>query len=94
MPHEPLQRPNRGIHYISRGPLIFFFSAWVFFHGHSRFAGQQGKGEGIYLAPLCHFRPLRGRLGIGRAIAARGSPLRIAGSRTRAGNLWFPGASR
>ena len=25
---------------------FFFFSIWVFFHEHSRFTGQQGKGEG------------------------------------------------
>ena len=35
--------------------LKFFFSIWVFFHEHSRFTGQQGKGEGIYLTPLYHF---------------------------------------
>ena len=40
----------------------FFFSIWVFFHEHSRFAGQQGKGEGIYLAPLYRFHPLCGCL--------------------------------
>ena len=34
---------------------FFFFSIWVFFHEHSRFTGQQGKGEGIYLTPLYHF---------------------------------------
>ena len=26
--------------------IFFFFSIWVFFHEHSRFTGQQGKGEG------------------------------------------------
>ena len=62
---------------------FFFFSIWVFFHEHSRFTGQQGKGEGIYLTPLYHFHPLHRRLDIGRAIAAGCSPLRIAGSRTR-----------
>ena len=40
--------------------LRFFFSIWVFFHEHSRFTGQQGKGEGIYLTPLYHFHPLHG----------------------------------
>ena len=34
---------------------FFFFSIWVLFHKHSRFTGQQGKGEGIYLTPLYHF---------------------------------------
>ena len=71
-----------------------FFFIWVFFHEHSRFTGQQGKGEGIYLTPLYHFHPLYRRLGISRAITAESSPLRVAGSRTRAGNLWFPSASR
>ena len=37
---------------------IFFFSIWVFFHEHSRFTRQQGKGEGTYLTPLYHFHPL------------------------------------
>ena len=70
------------------------FFTRVFFHEHSRFTGQHGKREGIYLTPPYHFRPLRGHLGIGRAIAAGGTPLRIATSRTRTGNLWFPSASR
>ena len=72
---------------------FFFFSIWVFFHEHSRFTGQQGKGEGIYLTPLYHFHPLHRRLDISRAIAAESSPLHIAGSPTRTGNLWFPSTS-
>ena len=71
-----------------------FFSIWVFFHERSRFTGQQGKGKGIYLTPLYHFHPLHRHLDISRAIAAESSPLHIAGSRTRTGNLWFPSASR
>ena len=70
------------------------FFTWVFFHEHSRFTGQHGKGEDIYLTSLYHFRPLHGHLDISRAIAARGSRLHIATSRTRTGNLWFPRASR
>ena len=73
---------------------FFFFSIWVFFHEHSRFTGQQGKGEGIYLTPLYHFHPLHRHLDISRAITAGSSPLRIAGSRTWTGNLWFPRTSR
>ena len=65
----------------------FFFSIWVFFHEHSRFTGQQGKGEGIYLTPLYHFHPLHRHLDISQAITADRSPLHIAGSRTRSGNL-------
>ena len=74
--------------------IIIFFSIWVFFHEHSRFTGQQGKGEGIYLTPRYHFHPLHRHLDISRAITAESSPLHIAGSRTRTGNLWFPSASR
>ena len=73
---------------------FFFFSIWVFFHERSRFTGQQGKGEGIYLTPLYHFHPLHRHLDISRAITTESSPLHIAGSRTRTGNLWFPSASR
>ena len=74
--------------------VCFFFSIWVFFHEHSRITGLQGKGEGISLTPHYHFHPLHRQLGIGRAITAGSSPLRVASSRTRTGNLWFPIASR
>ena len=57
-----------------------FCSVWVFFHAHSRFTGQQGKGEGIYLTSLYHFHPLHRHLGISRAITAESSPLHIASS--------------
>ena len=46
---------------------IYFFSIWVFFHEHSQFTGQQGKGEGIYLTPLYHFHLLHRHLDISRA---------------------------
>ena len=36
---------------LKQGIFFFFFSIWVFFHERSRFTGQQGKGEGIYLTP-------------------------------------------
>ena len=74
--------------------LFFFFFIWVFFHEHSRFTGQQGKGKGIYLTPLYHFHPLHRHLDSSRAITAESSPLHIASSRTRTGILWFPSASR
>ena len=81
--------------YVSQNlTFFFFFSIWVFFHEHSQFTGQQGKGEGIYLTPLYHFHPLHRHLDISRAITAESSPLHIAGSRTRTGNIWFPSASR
>ena len=71
-----------------------FFSIWVFFHDHSRITGLQGKGEGISVTPHYHFHPLHRHLDISRAITAESSPLHIASSRTRTGNLWFPSASR
>ena len=73
---------------------FFFFSIWVFFHDHSRITGLQGKGESISLTPHYHFHPLHRHLDISRAITAESSPLHIASSRTRTGNLWFPRASR
>ena len=73
---------------------IYFFSNWVFFHKDSRFTGQQGKGESIYLTPLYHFQPLHGHLDISWAITTDNSPLHIVSSRTGTGNLWFPSASR
>ena len=33
---------------------LLFLSVWVFFHEHSRFTGQKGKGEAISLTP--HWR--------------------------------------
>ena len=53
--------------------------------------GTAGEG-GRYL--FFHFHPLHRHLDISRAITAEGSPLHIAGSRTRTGNLWLPSASR
>ena len=67
----------------------FFFSIRVLFHEHLRFTWQQGKGEGIYLTPLYHFHSLQRHLNISRAITAESSPLHIASSRTRTGNLLF-----
>ena len=37
---------------------LFVFLIWIFFHEHSPFTGQQGKGESIPLFPLYHFHPL------------------------------------
>ena len=69
-----------------------FFSIWVSFHEHSRIIGLQGKGEGISLTPHYHFHRLHRHLDTSRAITAESSsPLHIASSRTRTGNLSFPG---
>ena len=96
-----LQPPSQRIFSLIRGRqkkkeswIFFFFSIWVFFHEHSQFTGQQGKWEGIYLTPLYHFHPLQRHLDISREISAESSPLHIASSRTRTGNLRFPIASR
>ena len=73
---------------------LFIFFFWVFFDNHSRITGLQGKGEGIYLTPHCHFHPLHRHVYISQTIIAESSPLHIGNSRTRTGNLWFPSASR
>ena len=58
------------------------FSIWVFFHQHSRFTGQQGKGEATYLTPLCYFHLLHRHFDASQAITAESSPLRIVNSQT------------
>ena len=47
------------------------FSLWVFFHEHSRFIGQQGKGEAISLTPLYHLHSLHRQLDIARRLLQR-----------------------
>ena len=74
--------------------IIIFFSIWVFFHDHSQITGLLGKGEGISLTPHYHFHPFQRHLDISRAVTAASSPLYIACTRTRAGNVWFPRVSR
>ena len=49
---------------------FFFFASLVFSHEHSRFKGQQGKGDAISLTPLYHFYPLHRHLDINHAITA------------------------
>ena len=74
--------------------IFFLFSIWVFYHEHSQFPGQQGKGEAIFLILFYHFHPLHRHLEIGQAITAESSLLYIASTRTRTGNPWLPSASR
>ena len=76
------------------GKFWVFFSIWVFFHKHSRFTGQQGKGETISLTPLYHFHPRHRHFDISREITVESSPLHITRSWTRTGNLCFPSTSR
>ena len=75
---------------------FFFFSfsiCFFFFHKHSRFTGQQGKREDIYLTPLYHLYQLHRHLDISRAVTAESSPQHIASSRTRTQNLRFSSTS-
>ena len=73
---------------------FFFFFFFLDLGFISRTLTMQGKGEGIYLTPLYHFHPLHRHLDISWVITTESSPLHIAGSWTRTGNLWFPSASR
>ena len=66
---------------------LLFLTSWVLFYKRSRFTGQQGKGEAISLTGLYHFHPLHRHLDLSRAITEEGSPLDIANSVTRSGNL-------
>ena len=66
---------------------INFFSIRVFFLEHSRFTGQQGREEAIYLTPLYHLHQLRRRLEISWGITVENSPLHKACSRVLAANL-------
>ena len=74
----------------SHNTLFKVFSIWVFFQKHSQFRGHRGNGEAIPLTPLYHFDPLYKHLDISQMT----SPLHIANSGTRNGNLWFSSASR
>ena len=68
-------------------------SIWVFLYWHSRFTGQQGKGEAISLTTLYHFHPLHRHFNMMRVLTRGNSPLSITSSRTRIGNLCFPSTS-
>ena len=61
---------------------LFFFSISVFFHGHSRITGQQGKGKGISLTPHYHFHLFHRYLDISWAITAESSHLNIGSGQT------------
>ena len=52
-----------------------------------------GEGGGYLFNSSLPLPPAYGHLDISQAITAESSPLHIAGSRTRTGNLWFPSAS-
>ena len=73
----------------SIGEIFFFYLDFL-----SRITGLQGKGKGSSLTPHYHLHPLYRHLDTNWAITAVSSPLHIASSRTRTGNLSFPSASR
>ena len=82
VPSNPYVCPSPRIK-ISLFLFIYFsFCIWVFFHIYSRFTGQQGKGEGIYLTPHYHVHPFHRHLDINRAITAESWP----GFRTHVAN--------
>ena len=73
--------------------LIFFLSGF-FFRDYSPITGLQGKEEGISLTFHNHFHLLYRHLDISQTISAGRSSLRVVRSWARAGNPWFPSASR
>ena len=77
---------------------IFFFSFYVGFLSRT-FKNHRTAGErrGYFInfsLPLPYFHQLHRHLDNSRAITAESSPLHIASSPKRTGNLWFPSASR
>ena len=94
------------IHQLGFEERFFFLSGFSFTHIHNSQdssevcvcvcggGGGGGGGGGINLTPRYHFQPLHRHLDIRRAMTAESSPLHIASSQTRTGNLWFPSTSR
>ena len=66
--------------------LFAFFFLFSFTNIHES-QGLQGKREGVSLTSHYHFYPLHRHLDISRVITAESSPLHIASSRARTGNL-------
>ena len=63
-----------------------FFSIRVFCHKYHDSQDSRGRGGAIFLTPLYHFHR---HLDISQVIAAKSSPLHIAGSRSQTRNLWL-----
>ena len=76
----------------------FFFSFYVGFLSRTfknHRTAEEGRGYFINSSlPLPYFHQLHRHLDNSRAITAESSPLHVASSWTRTGNLWFPSASR
>ena len=68
---------------------FFFYLRFLSRKLLSRFRVQHGKGEAISITPPYHFHLPHWHLDISGAITAESSPLHIASSRTRTGNLCF-----
>ena len=79
-----------GMKYWKNDVFLFFFCLDFLSRTFTIHRTEGGGGGYLFNSSL----PLHGHLDISRAIAAESSPLHIAGSRTRTGNLWFPSASR
>ena len=78
------------LHVVKRNLFFFFFnffSVSLFFREYSRFTGQHV--ESISLYPFNNFHPPRRHLDISWVVAAKSSPLRIAGSQNPAWNFWY-----
>ena len=74
---------------------VFFFFFYLGFVSRTFTDHRTAREVGGHpLTPQYHFDPLYRHLGISREITAESSPLHIASSRTRTGNLWFLSASR
>lgn len=71
------------------GRAKILFSILVFFNEHSRFTGQQGKGDAILLTPLYYFHRIYGHLDINQAIAAVSLTLCMASSQDSTGTFGF-----
>ena len=71
-----------------RATVFFFLFRFTFTNIHNHRTAEEGGG--YYLTPLYPFHPLHRHFDINRVITAESSPLRIASSRARTGNLWFP----
>ena len=69
---------------------FFFFLSEIYFVDIHELQDCRGKGRAI---PHYHFHPLHRHLYISWVITGESSPLHIANSRTRTGNLWFRSAS-
>ena len=75
-------------------PIFFFFFLSVFsFTKMHESQNCRGMWRAFLLTPHYLFHKLHRHLDISWAITAESSPVHIASSRTRSGNLWFPSAN-